>query len=327
MASDPDLDHLTIGRLTERMGHAEYTVDGVAERLGEVAQAALGRNETTPARRATRTGDGLDTLIRLWPLGLPVPVDRVDRALPGLLAPLCEGGVLRRDGSDVRALVGLSPYANDEHGGWWLASDVAPDLIVSNPPFVVSPGTVPAMDSGRLVDRVARWTGACDAWVVQREVADPARYVELWLRDAGVESGPDYVRRYDAWLDWFEQQRITGVGMGWVVLRRAGRQTPVVRFEDWPYEVERPLGPEVAAWTERCDRLAAATDDDLLGTAWRRRPDVRQETLGEPGAEDPEAIVLRQQRGLRRARRPDRARRRRAGRPTGAGVGHRPSAA
>ena len=36
-----------------------------------------------------------------------------------------------------------------------------------------------------------------------------------------------------------------------------------------------------------------------------RRPDVRQETFGAPGAEDPETIVLRQQRGMRRARQVD----------------------
>jgi hypothetical protein len=35
------------------------------------------------------------------------------------------------------------------------------------------------------------------------------------------------------------------------------------------------------------------------------RPDVRQETVGAPGAEDPETIVLRQQRGFRRARQAD----------------------
>ncbi len=35
------------------------------------------------------------------------------------------------------------------------------------------------------------------------------------------------------------------------------------------------------------------------------RPDVQQETLGQPGAEDPETVVLRQQRGLRRARKCD----------------------
>jgi hypothetical protein len=74
--------------------------------------------------------------------------------------------------------------------------------------------------------------------------------------------------------------------------------------EDWPFEVEQPLGPEVAAWAERCD-LLEASDGDLLDRAWRVRPDVRQETTGAPGAEDPEVIVLRQQRGMRRARQVD----------------------
>jgi hypothetical protein len=155
-------------------------------------------------------------------------------------------------------------------------------------------------------DRVRAWTGGCDAWVVQREVSDPAQYVELWLRDAGLEGRREYHARYDKWLAWFEEQRITGVGMGWVVLRRAGRDVPDVRVEAWPYEVEQPLGPEVGRWAARCDRLAAS-DADLLATAWSRRPDVRQETVGEPGAEDPETIVLRQQIGMRRARRVDTA--------------------
>jgi hypothetical protein len=48
-------------------------------------------------------------------------------------------------------------------------------------------------------------------------------------------------------------------------------------------------------------------DDALLGTRLTARVDVRQETFGEPGAEDPEQIVLRQQRGLRRARQVDTA--------------------
>ena len=33
--------------------------------------------------------------------------------------------------------------------------------------------------------------------------------------------------------------------------------------------------------------------------------DVQQETLGQPGAEDPSTVILRQQRGLRRARQAD----------------------
>ncbi|HET7349536.1 MAG TPA: methyltransferase, partial [Marmoricola sp.] len=144
-----------------------------------------------------------------------------------------------------------------------------------------------------------------DAWVVQREVADPATYVELWLRDAGLRSGPAYLRRYDEWLAWFEEQRVTGVGMGWIVLRRTDREQPQLRLEDWPHPVEQPLGTEVADWLDRADRLAVTDDDTVLRTAWVLRPDVQEETLGAPGRADPSVIVLRQQRGMRRARRLD----------------------
>jgi hypothetical protein len=219
------------------------------------------------------------------------------------------------------------------------------DLVVTNPPFVVSPGDQGAAerlvyrDSGlpgdevvrRVVtgapahlapggrcqvlanwvhergrpwqERVGGWleTTGCDAWVVQREAADPAEYVELWLRDAGVHGRPDYTRRYDAWLAWFEAQGVEAIGMGWLHLRRVDRE-PVVRLEEWPWQVEQPLGAEVADRDRRTDLLAALDDDALLGTRLAARVDVRQESTGEPGAADPETIVLRQQRGMRRAR-------------------------
>jgi methylase of polypeptide subunit release factors len=241
---------------------------------------------------------------------------------------------------DVRAGSLFDPVAREEF-----------DLLVTNPPFVVSPGTGTLLvyrDSGLPGDEMVRRvvTGAprhlatggtaqvlanwvhvdgepweqrleewltpadgrsCDAWVVQREVADPAEYVELWLRDAGLDRAPDYTRRYDAWAGWFADHGITGIGFGWVNLRRTDRAAPSVRVEEWPFEIEQPLGGEVEDWFRRGDLLARSTDDEVLGTAWRVREDVRQETVGAPGAEDPEAIVLRQQRGLRRARRVDTA--------------------
>jgi hypothetical protein len=220
------------------------------------------------------------------------------------------------------------------------------DLVVTNPPFVVSPpggDRLVYRDSGlpgdevvrRVVreapphlapggvaqvlanwvhvagqpwdERLSRWlegTG-CDAWVVQREVADPAEYVELWLRDAGRHHDADYTERYDAWLAWFEEQGVEGVGFGWLTLRRTDRPRPTLRLEDWPHAVEQPLGGEVTAWLDRVEAVGPMSDRDLLSTAWRRRADVQQETVGVPGAADPEVIVLRQQRGMRRARRAD----------------------
>lgn len=215
------------------------------------------------------------------------------------------------------------------------------DLIATNPPFVVSPATGTRLiyrDSGlpgdevvrRVVtqapehlndggwcqvlanwihlkgepwqERIAGWLepAGVDAWVLQREVADLPTYVEMWLADAGLQNAPDYVQRYDTWLSWFDDQGIEGIGFGWLSLHKAGRATPTLRIEEWPYEIEQPLGPHIKAWGDRVDALDGLSDDALLRLN-PRHADVVQETVGPVGAEDPEHIVARLQRGVRRA--------------------------
>jgi len=217
------------------------------------------------------------------------------------------------------------------------------DLISTNPPFVISPATGERLvyrDSGLPGDRVvehivrrgpdhladggwlqvlANWAivegrpwderlGSwlrpdCDALVVQRETLDPASYVELWLKDSGHHGGPDYAARYDTWLSWLEQTGIEGIGFGWVNVRRGGTGTH--ELLEWPYDVEQPIGPAINAWGGAITALHDLTDDALLATRLIARSDVQQETVGRPGAEDPETIVLRQQRWFRRARTAD----------------------
>ena len=141
--------------------------------------------------------------------------------------------------------------------------------------------------------------GGCDAFVVQREVLDPAAYVELWLKDAGQHGAADYASRYDTWLSWFEEQGVGGVGFGWINLRRSGADDPVRELLEWPYDVEQPIAPAIGDW-------AAGIDTRVdLGSRLVARVDVRQETVGAVGAADPEVVVLRQQRGLSRARQAD----------------------
>ncbi len=215
------------------------------------------------------------------------------------------------------------------------------DLIVTNPPFVMSPpssarltyregdftadglmravvtGAVDHLAPGGVLhvlgnwahvaggpwdERLGNWitdTG-CDALVIQREVLDPYEYVEIWLADAGLAGTPGYKQAYETWLDYFDHLGITGIGMGWITLVNAAREVPDVRIEDWPHAVEQPVGPALAAHFDAIDP-AHWRDDKVLDYAWRLADDVVQETLGAPGAEDPTHIVLRQQRGLRRA--------------------------
>ncbi|GAB3013998.1 transferase [Nocardioides flavus (ex Wang et al. 2016)] len=157
-------------------------------------------------------------------------------------------------------------------------------------------------------ERLGSWLRPdCDALVVQRETLDPAAYVELWLKDSGHHGGPDYAQRYDTWLSWFEETGIAGVGFGWINVRLGSSDRPGGHHEllEWPYDVEQPVGPAIHAWGEAVADLRDLSDDALLGSTLRAREDVQQETVGRPGAEDPEAIVLRQQRGFRRARTAD----------------------
>jgi hypothetical protein len=77
----------------------------------------------------------------------------------------------------------------------------------------------------------------------------------------------------------------------------------VLHLEEWPFDIEQPLGDEVADRGRRTDFLSATPD--LADVRLVTRVDVRQETVGAPGEPDPETIVLRQQRGMRRAHQAD----------------------
>ena len=426
--------------LRQALTTAGFTVAGVADLVGAEAHQALARNETTPALRRTSDASPLASLTRLFPLQAAVDESVLERALPGLVRPLVDAGLLARSAGEVRARVDVRPYADDDRD-WWVVADLMPgldggprrmapdhvlgvssastslaqltvrepfgraldlgtgsgvqtlhlsrhvldvvatdvnprclelaaltaalndvqvdlrmgslyepvageafDLVVSNPPFVIAPPTGERLvyrESGLPGDEVVRqvltgsvgllteggwcqvlanwahrdgepWTErlsgwlrgtGCDAWVVQRELLDVNRYVEMWLDDAGLRGAEDYVPRYDAWLSWLAEQRIEAIGFGWLTLRKAGRPEPVLRLEEWPYDVEQPIGPHVTAWGRQVDALTAYADDAfLLGQRLVRAPDVLEERTGVPGAEDPRHIVLRQQRGLRRAR-------------------------
>ncbi|MGW2567634.1 DUF7059 domain-containing protein [Streptomyces sp. NPDC001537] len=219
------------------------------------------------------------------------------------------------------------------------------DLIVSNPPFVISPGARLTYRDGGMggddlcrsivqgagerlneggfaqflanwqhvegedwQDRIRSWVPrGCDAWIVQREAQDVTQYAELWLRDAGDHRGDpaEYQARYDAWLDEFEARKVKAVGFGWITLRRTTAAVPSITVEEWPHPVEQPLGDTVRAHFDRLDYLRAHDDAALLEGHFKLVSEVVQEQVGLPGAEDPEHVVLRQNRGMRRATKVD----------------------
>ncbi|MHA7221345.1 DUF7059 domain-containing protein [Arthrobacter sp. RHLT1-20] len=142
--------HGTLASLAADLRTIGYTVDGVAELLGEAAHAALGRDQLIPALIATeRAGDGgpttaaLAAVVRLWLLAEPQRAATLDAALPGIrTAGLLELGIVEPSPAGlIQAKVDLRPYGWDPVVGYdaddgddgagsggadlWVASDLA----------------------------------------------------------------------------------------------------------------------------------------------------------------------------------------------------------
>lgn len=217
------------------------------------------------------------------------------------------------------------------------------DLIVTNPPYVMSP---PTADADRLVYREGTFTGdglvesivrhapshlnpggmlqvlgnwailrgqpwqeritswaadsGCDLWVVERERLDIFDYIEVWLTDAGLAGSPRWRPRYREWLDYFDALGVEAVGMGWIALTNAGRDEPDVEIESWPHAIEQPVGPAFAGRQASID-ASLLSDADILARRWCLDQHVSEETIGLPGAPDPQHVVLRSSAELRRA--------------------------
>jgi methylase of polypeptide subunit release factors len=147
-------------------------------------------------------------------------------------------------------------------------------------------------------ERVGAWlegTGL-DAWVVQREVQDPAQYAETWARDGGHHPRTvDFNAMYAAWLDDFAARDVEAIGFGVLTLQRPRTaREPFVDLMDVPWPVESPMGPAVLAGLHARAWLTEHDDEALLGVSWRCAPDVHEERHTMPGAPDPRAILLRQ---------------------------------
>jgi hypothetical protein len=184
-------------------------------------------------------------------------------------------------------------------------------MLAAGIPGLLNPGGVGQLLANWIIpadrpweERVADWfagTG-CDAWVWQRDVADPSQYVSMWLNDAGEQPGtPRWSERYDAWMDWLTAHGVAAIGMGMITVWRTDEDNADVVVQDVRQAVEAPIGNTLPEWHARQRWLAQSSDADLLEAHLRAADGVvreRVEVLGDGGWR-PAADRLRQTHGMR----------------------------
>ena len=181
--------------------------------------------------------------------------------------------------------------------------DGASELMISQSIDYLNPGGTAALlaswvhvEGQDWRSRIASWLPAhgVDAWVVQRDVADPALYVGTWLKDGGQDPrDPETASRANAWLDHLEEADVEGVGFGFVFLRRTDSPTDLMA-EDLMHGFSDPLGAEALAYF---DRLAWLREHDVLEERFVLDPDTALERVYLPGDEGWQQVVTRVHRG------------------------------
>jgi hypothetical protein len=193
------------------------------------------------------------------------------------------------------------------------------DLIVCNPPFMISPGLrYLYRDSGLEADgfcrklareapahlreggyfqmtcewvhlhnedwrqRLASWFegSGCDAFVFHTETQSPAVYADQWIRDTEQDNAELAGRLYEEYLDYYRGLGIKAICTGIVCLRRRSAAANRIRFEEAPPQKPEPFGESIARAFDLGDALELLRDDRLLlAQRLRLAPEVRLEQI------------------------------------------------
>jgi len=196
------------------------------------------------------------------------------------------------------------------------------DLVVSNPPFVISPENQyiyrdsgfkgdevcqqiirqvpPYLSEGGYCqilcnwahlkgqdwqERLAAWfTGTgCDAMVLRVDTSSPEVYANTWIQHTEQGNVQRDNHRLEQWLSYYKQQDIEAFSAGIVVLRRRSNQPNWFVADDYPGNTQGPCGHEILRWFLSKDYLQAHQDDrDLINAILQLSPDAQLTQQSQP---------------------------------------------
>jgi SAM-dependent methyltransferase len=199
------------------------------------------------------------------------------------------------------------------------------DLVVTNPPFVISPETryvyrdgglpadqvcqkivrevPPLLNEGGFCQILCNWvetdgqdwhqrlrawfkgTG-CDAWILRSETRDAQTYATTWIRHTERDAPEQYAKRFEKWTAYYQQKKIAAVSAGLITMRRASGRPNWFRAEDGPEKMLGACGPYIARGFGLRDFLETVQDDStLLNTCLRASLDIHLDRRFAPSPE------------------------------------------
>lgn len=220
---------------------------------------------------ATFAGAGADVELLEGPWFEPVAGRRFDRivANPPFVVGLPEVGHVYRDsGLDLDGASRL------------VVSQAAEHLTEGGMAHLLAAWVHTAGQSWQ--SRVASWLPdrGVAAWIIERDVADPALYVGTWLRDESLDPrSRESAERTRAWLEHFAQAGVTGVGFGFIAIQEIGDQPSDILAEELTQPFTDPLGAEVEEYFARVSWLRQRTKDEVADAAYLARPGLAREEV------------------------------------------------
>ncbi len=190
------------------------------------------------------------------------------------------------------------------HGSWFepVAGERF-DLIVANPPYVVSPDAdIMYRDSGLRGDAVSvkllqeapkfleeggfahlmgNWAhgrgedwrapiehvikgSGCDALLLKYATVELVVYAARWNELVAARGGEAFLAAVDRWLDYYRSEEIEAISEVMVVLRRRSARRNWLRAIEVPTSPERPAGDHVLRLFEARDRRDDFVEDEAV---------------------------------------------------------------
>ena len=196
------------------------------------------------------------------------------------------------------------------------------DLIVTNPPFVISPETrYIYRDGGMRGDEICRrivreaprflseggflqmlcnwvepgegnWSegvrewfagNGCDAWVIRSHSQDTATYASKWVRHTELREPDSWVARVEQWCSYYKAEGIERIGSGLIAMRRVSGRPNWIRADEAPSSIFGPCGDSILHRFQVHDFLESVSNDvDLLAHRFRVSPCARLESRSAP---------------------------------------------